>query len=227
MRRPSLLAASIPFVLLALAASVSAAEKPPLSSGGKVADEAGFVGLFNGENLDGWQGATRAFAVEKGLLVSQRRGSGFMHTKKQYGDFIFRFEYRLTPAANNGVGIRAPAGSRASLEGMEIQILDDTAKKWADLEPAQYNGSIYGVVPCKRGHLKPLGKWNAMEIRALGQKIRVTLNGTVVTEADMSKVGPTKIHRREAKGLHNLKGCVGLCAHGSRVEFRNVRIKEL
>jgi len=222
MQRLSLLAVSIVLVFLASAGVATAAETAP-----SPADKDGFVSLFNGKDLDGWQGATQAFTVEDGLLVSQRRRGGFMHTKKDYGDFILRLEYKLEPGANNGVGIRTPAGGHASLAGMEIQILDDTAKRFAQIDPSQYNGSIYGVVASRRGHLKPPGQWNAMEIRARGQKIRVTLNGTVVTEADMSKIGPTRIHRREAKGLHNLSGRVGLCAHGSRVAFRNVRIKEL
>jgi hypothetical protein len=66
-----------------------------------------------------------------------------------------------------------------------------------------------------------------MEIRAKGHQIRVTVNGTVVTEADLSQVGPKKIHRLEAKGLQNLRGHLCLCAHRTRVEFRKLRIKEL
>lgn len=227
MPRPSLPAAPVLLLSLILAAATATAKDAPPPPTANDADESGFESLFNGRNLDGWQGATRSFKVEDGLLVSQPRASGFLYTKGDYGDFILRLEYKLTPGANNGVGIRTPANGRATLDGLEIQILDDTAKKHAHIEPSQYNGSIYGVVPAKRGHLKPLGQWNAMEIRAVGHQIRVTVNGTIVAEADMSKVGPKKIHRREAKGLHNLAGHVVLCAHKSRVEFRKLRIKEL
>lgn len=214
-------------ILLVLPLVVSASQEPSASSSAERTDEAGFVSLFDGKSLDGWEGRTRSFTVEKGLLVSRRRHGGFMHTAKDYADFVFRFEYKLSPGANNGVGIRTPAGGWASMQGMEIQLLDDSARKFANYAPAQFNGSIYGVIAAKRGHLKPPGEWNTMEIRAVGQKIRVTLNGTVITEADMSKVGPTKIHRREAKGLQNLTGRIGFCAHGSRVEFRNLRVKKL
>ncbi len=74
---------------------------------------------------------------------------GNLYTEKEYSDFIFRFEFQLTPAANNGLGIRAPLEGDAAYVGMELQILDDTAPVYANLQPYQYHGSVYGVIPCK------------------------------------------------------------------------------
>ena len=69
----------------------------------------GFVALFNGKDLDGWQGSTDGYVVEDGLLVC-KEGGGTLFTTKEYADFVFRFEFKLEPAANNGVGIRTPLG---------------------------------------------------------------------------------------------------------------------
>jgi hypothetical protein len=186
--------------------------------------EKGFVKLFNGKNLDGWVGATKGYKAEKGKLVYTK--GGYLRTKKEYADFILRLDYKLEPGGNNGVGIRAAVGNPA-YSGMEIQILDDRAKRYAKLKPYQYNGSVYGVFACKRGKDNPPGKWNSMEIRAEGIKIRVTLNGTVITKGDLSKVKPGLLHGHPMKGLKNTQGHITFCGHGSRVEFRNIRIKEL
>ncbi|MCS7305680.1 MAG: DUF1080 domain-containing protein [Thermoguttaceae bacterium] len=186
----------------------------------------GFVSLFDGKTLKGWQGDTKGYVVENGLLVCKPGGN--LYTEKEYADFIFRFEFRLTPGANNGVGIRAELGKNAAYHGMEIQILDDSAPRWANLQPYQYHGSIYGVVPAKRGHLNPPGQWNSQEIYAKGPHIRVTLNGVVIVDADISKIDPNNtMDHQPHPGLHNKKGYIGFLGHGSRVEFRNIRIKEL
>ncbi|MBN2215844.1 MAG: DUF1080 domain-containing protein [Pirellulales bacterium] len=229
MKRPLFLTAllSMLFAPFSAIADGPAVVKTASAVSGQAADEAGFVHLFNGRDFDGWQGALKSFEIKDGILASKTRGGGFLYTKEPYGDFVFRFEYKLHPGSNNGIGIRVPLGKRPTFAGMEIQLLDDSAKRYAHIDPSQYNGSIYGVIPCKRGHLKPVGEWNTMEIRAEGHKIRVTLNGTVVTEGDVSTVGPKKIHRRDAEGLHNLRGHLCLCAHNCPVEFRNLRIKEL
>jgi hypothetical protein len=129
---------------------------------GKLETHEGFISLFNGRNLDGWVGDTIAYGVEDGLLVTipSKGNIGNLYTKKEYADFVIRFEFQLTPAANNGLGIRAPLTGDAAYVGMELQILDDTDPVYANLQPYQYHGSVYGVIPSKRGFLKPVGEWN-------------------------------------------------------------------
>jgi Domain of Unknown Function (DUF1080) len=109
---------------------------------------------------------------------------------------------------------------------MEIQILDDSDPSYKTLQPYQYHGSIYGVVPAKRGFLKPVGQWNQEEITANGSRIKVTLNGTVITDADLKKIDKTPDHEKHP-GLHNAKGYVGWLGHGDPVAFRNIRVKTL
>src|SRR5436190_8398518 len=72
--------------------------------------EEGFTTLFDGKTLDGWEGDTKGYVAENGLLKCRKDGGGFLYTAKEYGDFEYRFEFKLTPGANNGIGIRTPRG---------------------------------------------------------------------------------------------------------------------
>ncbi|NIR60685.1 MAG: DUF1080 domain-containing protein, partial [Gammaproteobacteria bacterium] len=68
----------------------------------------GFVSLFNGEDLTGWVGATEGYFVSNGAIVCDPDTGGNLYTESEYADFVLRFEFRLTPGANNGLGVRAP-----------------------------------------------------------------------------------------------------------------------
>lgn len=190
----------------------------------------GFVSLFNGMNLEGWQGNTTDYVPRNGeLLVRPSRGGhGNLYTGKEYSDFIFRFEFQLTPGANNGLGIRAPLSGDAAYSGIELQILDNTAPVYANLKEYQYHGSVYGVIPAKRGYLKPVGQWNEQEVVVKGTHIKITLNGTVILDGDTA--GASKNGTKDGRdhpGLKNTKGYIGFLGHGSELKFRNIRIKEL
>jgi hypothetical protein len=191
----------------------------------------GFKLLFNGNDLTGWVGNKQSYVVKDGIIICDPSlgGNGNLYTEKEYGDFIFRFEFRLTPGANNGLGIRAPLGGDAAYQGMEIQILDDQSPKYAGwLKDYQHHGSIYGVVPAKTGYLKPVGQWNYEQVTAKGKQIRVELNGTTIVDADIEKAStPATIDHKEHPGLKQSKGHIGFCGHGDHVEFRNLRIKPL
>ena len=199
--------------------------KPPAPP---VQDEEGFIALFNGTDLTGWTGATNGYQVEDGNLVCIPEIGGKLMTEREYSDFILRFDFRLTPGTNNGVGIRAPLPGDAAYNGMEIQILDDTAAQYAKLQPYQYHGSVYGVCPCERGHQMPLGEWNSEEIRAWDRRITVTLNGVVITDCDLDEARlPFTLDHKDHPGLMNETGHIGFLGHGSRVELRNIRIREI
>lgn len=191
----------------------------------------GFVSLFNGKNLDGWIGNKKSYVAEDGNIVikpSEGEGGGNLFTDKEYGDFIFRFEFQLTPGANNGLGVRAPLEGDAAYTGMELQILDNTAAIYANLKPYQYHGSVYGIIPAKREFLKPLGEWNYQEVQLKGSKIKITLNGTVIVEGDISEASKNgTADGKEHPGLMRKKGHIGFLGHGSLVKFRNIRIKEI
>lgn len=199
-----------------------------LSAAPLPAQDGGWVSIFNGRDLAGWVGDREGYSVENGLLVSRKDGGGNLYYERPLDDFVLRFAFRLEPGGNNGVAVRAEQGKDAAYYGMEIQILDDYAATYARLSPWQFHGSIYGVVPAARGALRFAGEWNEEEIRAEGSRIRVTVNGTVVVDADIRQAGlPATIDGRAHPGLFNPSGYIGFLGHGSRVEFRDIRIQEL
>lgn len=192
--------------------------------------EEGFVSLFNGRNLDGWIGNKVSYTVEDGMIVIKpgNDSGGNLYTEKEYADFTFRFEFQLTPGANNGLGIRTPAEGDAAYVGMELQILDNTASIYAELEPYQYHGSVYGVIPARRGFLRPVGEWNYQEVTFKGSKVKVVLNGTVIVDGDIAgAIANGTMDGKEHPGLKNSKGHIGFLGHGSVVKFKNIRIREL
>lgn len=226
---------SLQLSALAAAAAAALALTPALGASVLQKAEPGFVSLFNGKDLTGWVYGTRGgrenksgagYQVENGVLFSTVEDGGNLYTEKEYSDFVLRFEFRLTENANNGIGIRSPLSGDAAYQGMEIQVLDDGGSKYTKLQPWQYHGSIYGIVPAKRGFQKPVGEWNTEEITAKGPHITVTLNGTTIVDANLDEVKDEDV-RAKHPGMNNKKGHIGLLGHGARVEFRNFRIKEL
>lgn len=192
--------------------------------------ESGYELLFNGKDLDNWKGNKTDYVVEDNAIAiyPTGKGHGNLYTGKEYSDFIFRFEFQLTPGANNGLGIHAPLNGDAAYGGKEIQILDNTAPVYANLEPYQYHGSVYGIVPAKKGYLKPVGEWNQEEVFVKGDNIRVTLNGTVIVDADLRKATRNgTMDHKDHPGLKRHQGYIGFLGHGTVVRFRNIRVKDL
>ncbi len=190
----------------------------------------GFVPLFNGVNFDGWTGNTIDYEIKNGeivLNVDNGPSHGNLYTQGEYKNFTFRFEFQLTPGANNGLGIRAPLQGDAAYEGMELQILDDNAPIYSQLQPYQYHGSVYGIIPSKRGSLKPTGEWNFEEVIVKDGDIKVILNGNVITEGNIHTASRNgTMDHRDHPGLLRTTGHIGFLGHGSVVKFRNIRIKE-
>ena len=215
----------IPCVVSVLfAAEVVCADEKPFVT------EEGFVSLFDGKSLAGWTGSLNGYAIEDGNLICVKGGKGNLLTEAEYSDFILRFEFKLTEGANNGLGIRCPkvAEGNLHLDGIELQILDDTAEKYKTIKPYQFHGSVYGIVPAKPGSLKPTGEWNQQEVTAKGRHVKIVVNGTTVVDAnldDATKSGT--LDGAPHPGLSRTKGHLGFLGHGDRVDFRRIRIKSL
>jgi len=192
------------------------------------AEDEGFQPIFDGKSLSGWEGETGGYFVEDEAIVCDPKKGGFLYTDKEYANFVLRFEFKLQPGSNNGLGIRTPRGANPAYAGMELQVLDNTAKQYANLQPYQYHGSVYGVAPAERGHLKPVGEWNKQEVTVNGRRVKVVLNGETIVDVDLDEVskGGT-IDGRNHPGLKNEKGYICFCGHGARVEFRKLMLKEL
>ena len=205
----------------------------------------GFEMLFDGSDLSKWHGDLEGYTVVNGaILVSANYGAtGNLYTNKQYRNFVYRFEFCfLQEGVNNGVGIRTPENVDAAYDGMcELQILDHDAPAYAGwLRDYQVHGSIYGVVPAKRIKHKPLGEWSTEEIIVEGDHIKVTVNGEVITDANVRKVtkghnvapdgsdkNPYTIDGHNHPGMFNRKGYISFCGHGAGLKIRNVRILDL
>jgi hypothetical protein len=193
----------------------------------------GYKVLFDGTNMYEWTGNLVNYTLEDGCISMDpdktgTKSHGNLYTKDEYANFIIRFEFQLTPAANNGLGIRTPMDGDAAYVGMELQILDSEDPVYKDLHEYQYHGSVYGIIPAQRGHLKPTGEWNCQEVIADGDHIKITLNGTVILDGNIREATKNGTpDGKEHPGLFNKSGYIGFLGHGSPLKFRNIRIKTL
>ncbi len=196
-------------------------------------DADGFVEYVNGKDLKGWQGAVDNYEVVNGAITCKTGKGGDLLTKDEFENGIIRVEFKLPPAGNNGIALRTPLGGHSASDGLELQVIDSdgyNAKMAAagkkGLEPYQYHGSIYHCVGAKHGYLRPVGEWNFQEIEVQGQKIKVTLNGTKILDADISTFDRSQI-AHPPKGLDHTKGHIGFAGHNDPVQFRSFKVKKL
>lgn len=204
----------------------------------------GFEILFDGTDLSKWEGDTLGYrAVNGAISVSADYGNAHnLYTKKQYRDFVFRFEFCFkTPGVNNGVGIRTPKNVDAAYGAMcEVQILDHDHPAYSNIAPYQVHGSVYGVIPAKRIVHKPHGEWSTEEIRVQGDHITVTVNGEVILDGNVREAcqghnvapdggnrNPYTIDHNNHPGMFNKKGHISFCGHGAGIMLRNIRILNL
>ena len=192
--------------------------------------EDGFEPLFDGISLDGWILLGQhgdGYLVQDGKIVCPPGSGGNLLSASEYGDFVLRFEFKLESGSNNGLCIRCPlAWRRMAYDGNELQIIDNSATRYAKIKPWQKHGSLYDVAPAKTGALKPVGEWNSQEVSAQGSRIRVVLNGKTILDVDTSEVRDHSTLARHP-GLRRARGHIGFLGHNEPVQFRNIRIRPL
>ena len=190
--------------------------------------EEGFEPLFDGKDLSGWMGAVDSYEVVDGAIQCKKGHGGNLLTKREYDNFVVRLEFKLPPGGNNGLAIRVPAGVRdPAYDGMEIQVLDDSAEQYAELHDYQYHGSLYGLAPAARGYLRPTGEWNYQEVVVDGDRVEVHLNGFDILNVNLTEVRKKPLDGREHPGAARTSGHFGFAGHNEPVAFRNIRIKRL
>jgi hypothetical protein len=183
--------------------------------------------LFNGTDLAGWkivEGKEGSWQVVDGILRAQSGGGGWLSTVREYGNFQLDLDFRVPEGGNSGVFIRTPRQGDPAYVGMEIQVLDDYAAQYATLKPWQYTGSIYGVQAPSVRASKKANEWQQMQIVADSAHVMVTLNDRTIIDTDLI------LHMDKESshpGLKRRTGFIGLQSHGTGVEYRNIRIKEL
>ncbi len=198
--------------------------------------------LFNGRDLSGWQevgGRPNEWSVENGLLHCRGSGGGWLGTRDEFANFEIELEFRLAPGGNSGVFLHSPLEGDPAYTGMEIQLLDDAAPEYANLRPEQYTGSIYDVVAAgARARISPspltgeggvrvkslAGQWQTIKILCDHRHVRVTLNGTVIVDANLDE-HLDKLSKHP--GLARTTGRIGLQNHTGPLDFRNLQIRVL
>ena len=187
-----------------------------------------FKSAFNGKNFEGWAGPTNNYSVDHGSIQCMKGKGGTIYVNDELSDFSARMEFKLPPGGNNGLAIRYPGSGDTAYVGMcELQVLDDSAKKYAKLHPAQYHGSAYGMAPAARGYQRPVGEWNFQEVTVDGSRIKVELNGTLILNADLANVEKPMYDLGKFKGRLRKSGYFGFAGHGDAVSFRNISIKNI
>ena len=136
-----------------------------------------------------------------------------------------QLQFRVPSGGNNGLAIRYPGQGDPAYAGFEVQVLDDSAEKYAGkLKDYQYHGSVYGMVPSHRGYQRAVGEWNFETVTVRGSRFLVMLNGTPILDADTKGV---ESHLQGHVGKDNSEGHFGFCGHQDPVEFRAVAIRGL
>lgn len=201
--------------------------KIPAKEANQMLAEPGFKPVFNGQNLNGWEGPVNNYEVKDGDIVCKPGSGGTIYYHQPWSDFIVRFEFKLPPGGNNGLAIRYPGKGDTAYVGMcELQVLDNSAAKYARLDSRQYHGSAYGMAAAKRGFQRPVGEWNYQEVTVQGSTIQVVLNGTTILDTNLDEVQQF-MSNRPHPGKKRKSGYFGFAGHGDPVAFRNIRIKAL
>lgn len=188
------------------------------------ADEAeGFVRMFNGKDLSGWQ-TTGNWVVGEGVdvMLQPRPGESgwtrykdYLTTSRTYRDFVLDLEFKFNAKGNSGVFLRVGDLKDHVNSGMEVQILDTHGKQ--EVGHHDCGGLIKTQGPSKN-MVKPAGEWNRYTITLKGNQLTVVLNGEQILDLDLSK---SAMKDRPAEGYISFQD------EGKPVCYRNVRIREL
>ena len=184
------------------------------------AEEEGFVPLFNGKDLTGWQGDAKLWIVEDGMLIGRSPGikhNDFLATAKTYGDFILRFQIRLIGGkGNSGVQLRSKRVPNShEVSGYQADV---GAGWWGALyDEARRNRPMARPTPEALKAVKAKD-WNDYEVKAVGPRITLTINGVVMVDYT------------EKDDTIAREGIIAPQVHSGgplEVQFRNLRIKEI
>ena len=198
--------------------------------------------LFDGKITDGWHGYNMkvfpdSWAIDDGSFTMNTQGGGEsldIITNKKYRDFALSLEYKLTKGANSGIIYQIAEDTLYKFPyetGPEFQVIDH--ESWPDpLEEWQINGANYAMYPPLVKPYKPVGEWNHLLLVVKGNQVTQMLNGEVVVKYEKYSDEWTKL-RNSGKwtafpdwGKYD-EGYISLQNHGSKVWYRNIKLKEL
>lgn len=188
------------------------------------------INLFNGKNLDGWEGiggeASKNWEVNEGILsCTGGPGAQWISTEEDYSNFELSMDFNLPKNGNSGIFIRAPKKGTPYVDGIEIQLLDDGGEKWKNLKPNQFTGAIYAALAPSRRATKKAGEWQTIRIKCIEDNCKVWVNEAKVIDTDLGQLAKT--HGDKIPGLHREVGRIGMQNHGDRVFFRNIKLRKI
>lgn len=179
------------------------------------------ISLFNGENLDGWEIQNNGqFTVEDGVLKINR-GTGWLRSDEQFGDFILTMEFRfLEEGANSGIFVRTGGTSNDDENGWpnngyQVQALDTLEGEYPLGFMIPYGAPDFVAesdLEALKQVYKPAGEWHTYEITCQGETITISLNGAIITKCT---------------GIKNLTGHVGIQGELGLLEFRRIELEQL
>ena len=193
--------------------------------------KAGFELLFNGKDHTGWKtntGKPIKTEIEDGALQTYKSGGYILMHEREFGDFILRCDVKLSkPKTNSGIFIRVSNPKNPVQSGFEIQVHGGKGTGMHSF------GAIYDLVPPSKNMNKAVGEWNSVEITCKGPEMSVKINGEQVSKINLDDYKEPK--KRPDGSKHKFgdirklprKGYLGFQDHGSKVWYKNVRIKEL
>lgn len=193
----------------------------------------GFSPIWNGKDFEGWAGPVDNYEIVDAAIRCKDKKGGTIYWNQDLTDFVARLEIKVPEGGNNGLAIRYPGTGDTAYVGMtELQVLDNNAPKYANLDPRQFHGSAYGMAAAARGYTRPAGEWNFQEVTVKGSTIKVELNGSVILDTDLSKLDPAafmggKNGPSPHPGKDRTNGFFGFAGHNDPVSFRNVSVKKL
>jgi len=183
----------------------------------------GFVPLFDGKTLNGWQ-TTGNWIVEEGGVVALRprpgesgwqRYDAYLTTTRKYKDFVLDLEFKIDKGGNSGVFLRVGDRMSQVATGFEIQILDTHGLA----KPGNHDcGGVISAAAPSKNMAKPAGHWNRYVITLQGKRLKVEMNGEQIHDLELDK---SAIKDRPDEGF------LGFQDEAKPVWYRNVRIKEL
>ena len=211
--------------LVACAISVAAAQTPNVLTRQEKAD--GFVLLFNGTDLTGWEGDPALWSVQNGAIVGLSDGhpftvNTFLIHKGTFANFILKGDIKLRNH-NSGIQFRSVQlpGAGWMVKGLQADASEVGPEKsaWGNLYDERGRGRNAMKTPDEgwliAKNLVHHQDWNTYEILADGDHIRFTFNGVVTID----------MHDHET-----MSGIIALQLHAGepmRVDFRNLKIKQL
>lgn len=231
-----------------------AAESSPSAEGTAAAhntltpeeEAAGWVLLFDGVSTDGWRGYGRSdfpsggWAVEDGELVSLSStgdmDGGDLITEEEFTDFELVFDFKIESESNSGVfyRVREVDGKALWQVAPEYQVLDDTA--YIDMGTmdmtTHLTGDNYDLHEASVRPTNPVGSWNTGRIVVDGDHVEHWLNGEMTVAYDLysddweERVANSKFAAEEHYA-RALSGAIGLQDHGTRIWYRNIKIRPL